>query len=61
MILKNSFARIGTGSLGGKARGLGFINILINHNKIKDRFEGVELNVPSAVVIATDYFDEFLD
>lgn len=58
--IKNSFARIGTGSLGGKARGLGFINILINHNKIKDRFEGVELNVPSAVVIATDYFDEFL-
>ncbi len=58
--IKNSFARIGTGSLGGKARGLGFINILINHNKIRDRFEGVELNVPSAVVIATDYFDEFL-
>lgn len=57
---KNSFARIGTGSLGGKARGLGFINILINHNKIRDRFEGVELTVPSAVVIATDYFDEFL-
>jgi CheY-like chemotaxis protein len=58
--IKNSFARIGTGSLGGKARGLGFINILINHNKIRDRFEGVELTVPSAVVIATDYFDEFL-
>jgi CheY-like chemotaxis protein len=57
---KNSFTRIGTGSLGGKARGLGFINILINHNKIRDRFEGVELAVPSAVVIATDYFDEFL-
>ncbi len=57
---KNTFARIGTGSLGGKARGLGFINILINHNKIRDRFPGVELGVPSAVVIATDYFDEFL-
>ncbi len=56
----NTFSRIGTGSLGGKARGLGFINILINHNKIRDRFEGVELTVPSAVVIATDYFDEFL-
>ncbi len=57
---KNSFARIGSGSLGGKARGLGFINILINHNKIRNKFEGVELTVPSAVVITTDVFDQFL-
>ncbi len=58
---KNSFARIGIGSLGGKARGLGFINILINHNKIRNKFKEVELTVPSAVVIATDVFDKFLE
>ena len=57
---KNSFARIGTGSVGGKARGLGFINTLINNYNIRDRFEGVEISVPSAVVIATDVFDKFL-
>ncbi len=56
----NSFARIGSGSLGGKARGLGFINALINNYGLQDRFPGVEIHVPSAVVIATDVFDRFL-
>ncbi len=58
---KNSFARIGGGSLGGKARGLGFINTLINNNRIRHKFEGIEISVPSAVVIATDVFDQFLE
>ncbi|MGB5874487.1 MAG: PEP/pyruvate-binding domain-containing protein, partial [Bacteroidota bacterium] len=57
----NSFARIGGGSLGGKARGLGFINTLINSYNIHDRFPGIEIAVPSAVVIATDVFDRFLE
>lgn len=58
---KNSFARVGTGSVGGKARGLGFINTLINNYNIRTRFEGVEISVPSAIVIATDVFDRFLE
>ncbi len=57
---QKSFARIGAGSVGGKARGLGFINTLINNYNIRDKFEGVEISVPSAVVIATDVFDRFL-
>lgn len=57
---KNSFARIGSGSLGGKARGLGFINTLITNYEISRKFEGVEISVPSAVVIGTDVFDQFL-
>lgn len=57
----NSFARIGSGSLGGKARGLGFINTLINSQKIRFKFEGVVISVPSAVVIATDVFNQFLE
>ena len=57
----NSFARIGKGSLGGKARGLGFINTMINSQKIRYKFEDVEISVPSAVVIATDVFDQFLE
>lgn len=57
----NSFARIGRGSLGGKARGLGFINTMINSQKIRHKFEDVEISVPSAVVIATDVFDQFLE
>ena len=58
---KNSFAKIGYGSLGGKARGLGFINTLISNYNIWDRFEGVEIYVPSAVVLATDIYDRFLE
>ncbi|NWF50171.1 MAG: histidine kinase [Ignavibacteriaceae bacterium] len=57
---KNSFARIGGGSLGGKARGLGFINTLIANYNIKDLFKGVEISVPSAVVIGTEVFDQFM-
>lgn len=56
----NSFARIGAGSVGGKARGLGFINMLISNYRIRDSFRGVEIAVPSAVVIATGTFDRFL-
>jgi len=58
--IKNSFARIGLGSLGGKARGLGFLNTLITNYHIDQKFEHVEISVPSAVVIATDVFDRFL-
>ncbi|MDR3609745.1 MAG: PEP/pyruvate-binding domain-containing protein [Ignavibacteriaceae bacterium] len=57
----NSFARMGGGSLGGKARGLGFINNLINNYNIRNRFEYVEITVPSAIVIATDVFNNFLE
>ncbi len=57
---KNSFARIGGGSLGGKARGLGFINTMITNYSISNKFEGIDISVPSAVVIGTDVFDRFI-
>ncbi|MEK6757122.1 MAG: response regulator, partial [Bacteroidota bacterium] len=41
----SSFARIGGGSLGGKARGLGFVNILINNYDVRDRYEGILIHV----------------
>lgn len=55
-----SFARIGTGSIGGKARGLGFLNTLITNYELQQKFEGVEITVPSAIVIATDVFERFI-
>jgi len=57
----SSFSRIGGGSLGGKARGLSFINKLIYNYKINKKFEGVKINVPPAVVIGSDVFDQFLE
>jgi len=58
---KSSFARIGGGSLGGKARGLGFVSTLINDYNVRDKFENVLISVPPAVVLGTDVFDQFLD
>lgn len=55
-----SFARIGGGSLGGKARGLGFLNLLINNQRLQDSFEGIHIDVPPGIVIGTDVFDQFL-
>ena len=57
---KNSFARIGGGSLGGKARGLGFINSMITNYNINSKFEEIDISVPSAIVIGTDVFDRFI-
>ena len=42
-----SIARIGGGSLGGKARGLAFVNRLLNESDVAERFPGVEISVPS--------------
>src|SRR5208337_1969351 len=52
--------RIGSGSLGGKARGLAFVRHLLRTRRITRRFPGVRITVPPAVVIATDIFDQFL-
>ena len=57
----SSFARIGGGSLGGKARGLGFLNWLINNNNLKEQFEDINIYVPPAVVLTTQVFDMFLE
>ncbi len=54
------FARIGGGSLGGKARGLGFVRYLLGYHQVARRFEGVHIAVPPAVVLATDCFDQYL-
>jgi CheY-like chemotaxis protein len=56
----SSFLRIGSGSLGGKARGLAFVRHLLRTRRIARRFPGVRICVPPAVVIATDQFDQFL-
>jgi CheY-like chemotaxis protein len=55
------FVRIGDGSLGGKGRGLAFINTLLNRYNICNFYEGVSIAVPPSAVIGTSVFDEFLD
>jgi CheY-like chemotaxis protein len=55
------FSRIGEGSIGGKARGLAFINSIIKKNKLYSRFPDVLITIPRTVVISTDAFDEFME
>ena len=57
----SNFARIGQGSLGGKGRGLAFIDSIIKKNPVCDNFDGVSLSIPRTVVLCTDIFDEFME
>lgn len=55
------FARIGGGSIGGKARGLGFFSSLLSNFNIDAIFKDVKIYVPTTVVLATDIFDQFME
>jgi len=55
------FTRLGDGQLGGKARGLAFIDSVINKHKMRDKWAGVTVAIPRTVVITTDLFDEFME
>ncbi|MBN1200030.1 MAG: phosphoenolpyruvate synthase, partial [Bacteroidales bacterium] len=55
------FGRIGQGSIGGKARGLAFLDSLIKRNRLTDKYPGVIVSIPRTVVIGTDVFDEFME
>ncbi len=54
------FARIGKGSLGGKARGLAFLNHILQKYDLYDKWEDVRVLVPRTLVITTEYFDRFI-
>jgi CheY-like chemotaxis protein len=58
---QTTFCRIGSGSLGGKARGLTFVDLLLSESRVAERFPDVAIGVPSAIVLGTDVFDEFLE
>jgi CheY-like chemotaxis protein len=55
------FSRIGEGSIGGKARGLAFINRIIKNYKLFNKFPDVLITIPRTVVLSTDIFDEFME
>ena len=55
------FARIGDGSLGGKGRGLAFLDNIIKRHPEFNEFENVKVSIPKTVVLCTDVFDEFME
>ena len=56
-----NFVRLGTGSLGGKARGLAFANNMLTDTKVNEIFPDTDIRVPKVAVIGTDEFDRFMD
>ncbi|HCQ72581.1 MAG TPA: phosphoenolpyruvate synthase [Rikenellaceae bacterium] len=54
------FSRVGEGSLGGKARGLAFLNHLIQKHSLTDKHEGLTVSIPRTIVLTTDWFDKFI-
>jgi hypothetical protein len=57
----SNFARIGEGSLGGKGRGLAFIDNMVKRHAEFEEFENATVAIPKTVVLCTDIFDEFMD
>lgn len=57
----SNFARIGEGSLGGKGRGLAFLDHIIKQHPELNAFDNADVMIPKTVVLCTDIFDEFMD
>ena len=57
----HNFIQIGHGSLGGKARGLAFANLLLSQKNIIKKYPDINIRVPKIISIGTDEFDEFMD
>lgn len=57
----SNFQRIGEGSLGGKGRGLAFIDQIIKKYPECDDFMGVQITIPRTIVLCTDIFDQFME
>lgn len=54
------FTRVGSSSIGGKARGLAFLNHILNKYNLYNEWDKVRITVPRTMVITTEYFDHFI-
>ncbi|MBR1940199.1 MAG: phosphoenolpyruvate synthase [Bacteroidaceae bacterium] len=57
----SNFARIGEGSLGGKGRGLAFIDNFLKRHQEFEEFDNARVMIPKTLVLCTDIFDEFME
>ena len=56
-----SFARIGDGSLGGKGRGLAFIDNIIKKHDLLFKYKNIIISIPKTIVLSTSVFEDFMD
>ena len=57
----STFVRVGSGSLGGKGRGIAFLNAALANHPILKQFKNVEIKTPQTFVIGTEVFEEFME
>ncbi|MBI9094879.1 MAG: pyruvate, phosphate dikinase [Sphaerochaeta sp.] len=55
------FSRIGNGSLGGKGRGLAFIDMELRASGILEKYPDIYLSIPRSVIVTTDQFTQFIE
>ena len=60
-VSKHKFTRLGSGSLGGKARGLAFATNQLKNSNIVKKYSNIKIRVPNVTVIGTDEFDRFMN
>lgn len=59
--MENYFNKLGSGSLGGKARGIAFFNTLLAESHLVDKYDGIKVKTPRSFVICSDVFEEFME
>ena len=59
--MENAFVKLGTGSMGGKARGVVFMKNMITNEIKEDAYEDMKVKVPRSFVIGSDIFDQFME
>lgn len=59
--MENAFIKLGTGSLGGKARGVAFMNAMIAKAHLSDKYEDMKVKIPRSFVIGSDVFEKFIE
>lgn len=61
MDMENTFIKLGSGSLGGKARGIAFFNSILSESKLVDEYPGVLVKTPLSFGICSEVFEEFME
>lgn len=57
----NQIIRLTEGSLGGKGRGLAFLNALLVTMEFEKKFDNIGIALPSTAIIGTNEFDRFVE
>ena len=60
LLVNTEITKISEGSLGGKGRGLAFLNALLITMEFAKQFPGIRISLPVTAVIGTNEYDDFI-